>query len=520
MYGLLESVFLEQNIWGPFVEPFALWLAITIEQNSPNFDDEMDESARLAANTTLRSHDKPGTDQTAQFLERGLNTFIDERTSLGHPQAGILTDRNDAFLLELMRRFGPPGTYAPTIPDMRDRLSDQQFRRELIRRILEYRTRGAAIGFDEISEYISQFCKWVGTATSYHSTLADELTGAFGESVPDELRIMTPAIVDFGPWPTADWFLYQDKPKLRTVEQQAKLLEKISLVRRSGRAVHGFIGYDPWSDLENGGKSYTVTTAIESQGFVGVKLYPPMGFLPLGNAAMPNSAFPPKLVQLCRPRPVGQAVDEKLAKLYHYCDGKGLAIMAHCADSIGSHPGYAKRSGPDNWGRVLRDFPNLRVNLGHFGGIWDFFLDPTCRQSSNTDWPQQIGAMVQQYNNLYFDVADFSGVLDRWYSEKCATKDILDNITALVQLYPDMESRIMYGSDWMLLDREPRNEGYYDAMRNKFSGVLGAGAVDGFLGQNAARFLGLHQGQPTRARLEKFYTDNQQAPPNFDKYLA
>ncbi len=504
------------------MEPFALWLAITIEQNSPNFDDEMDEAARLAANTSLHSHDKPSTDQIAQFLERGLKTFIDERTSLGHPQAGILTDRDDEFLLELMRRFGPPGIYAPTIPDMRDRLSDHQFRRELIRRILEHRTRGAADRIDEISEYISQFCKWVGTATSYHSKLADELTGTFGESAPDELRIMTPAIVDFGPWPTSDWFLYQDKSKLRTVEQQAELLEKISLIRRNGRAVHGFIGFDPWSYLKNrdtDNDSYVVMKrAIEQRGFVGVKLYPPMGFLPLGNAALPNSAFPPELVKLCRPRPVGQSLDDALRTVYQYCDSNGLAIMAHCADTIGSHPDYAKRSAPENWNPVLTEFRNLRVNLGHFGGIWDFFYKPKCRRSSNTHWPQQIAAMVQQYDNLYFDIADFSGVLDRWDFERCATAEIFKNIQSI--LTPTVKSRIMYGSDWMLLDREPRNEGYYEAMRTKFSGVLGASAIDDFLGQNAVRFLGLHQGQQTRARLEKFYTDNQQAPSNFHEYLA
>ncbi len=126
--------------------------------------------------------------------------------------------------------------------------------------------------------------------------------------------------------------------------------------------------------------------------------------------------------------------------------------------------------------------------------------------------------MVQQYDNLYFDIADFSGVLDRWDFERCATAEIFKNIQSI--LTPTVKSRIMYGSDWMLLDREPRNEGYYEAMRTKFSGVLGASAIDDFLGQNAVRFLGLHQGQQTRARLEKFYTDNQQAPSNFHEYLA
>ncbi len=78
----------------------------------------------------------------------------------------------------------------------------------------------------------------------------------------------------------------------------------------------------------------------------------------------------------------------------------------------------------------------------------------------------------------------------------------------------------MYGSDWVLLDREPRNEEYYKASRKKFSGVLGVSAIDGFLGQNAARFLELHQGEQTRARIEYFYKKHQQPAPNFDKYLA
>ncbi len=524
IYGLLESVFLEQNFWGVFAEPFALFLAATIEGNSPNWNDEVDEAGPLVANAALASPAKPGTDQVAQFLERGLNTFTNERTSLGHPQAGIATDRNDAFLLELIRRFGPPGIYAPTIQDMRTRLSNDQFRRDLIRGILEYRTRAAAVGLDEVSEYISQCCtSLVSTFTSHHSRLADDLSEKFGENAPGEFRIMTPAIVDFGPWPTRDWFIYRDT--LRTVEQQAELLEKIALIRRNGRAVHGFVGFDPWSYLKNRGTdddSYLVMErAIEKRGFVGVKLYPPMGFLPLDNAKLPNSSFPDELVTLCHPRPVGQVLDEVLVKVYQYCNRNGLAIMAHCGDTIGSRPGYAKRSAPENWRRVLTDFPNLRVNLGHFGGIWDFFLKPECRKSSNTDWPIQIGSMAEQHDNLYADVADFSGVLNRWRSESCATTEIFKNIREkLISTFPKLTTRLMYGSDWVLLDREPRNEGYYKAMREKFSGVLGASAIDNFLGQNAGRFLGLHRGQQTRARLEKFYSDNHQPAPDFDKYLT
>jgi hypothetical protein len=78
---------------------------------------------------------------------------------------------------------------------------------------------------------------------------------------------------------------------------------------------------------------------------------------------------------------------------------------------------------------------------------------------------------------------------------------------------------MMYGSDWMLLDREPKNEDYYQAMRRKFSGLVRLSDLDRFLGQNAATFLGLHSGQPTCKRIDDFYRNHQQDPPDFNRYL-
>jgi predicted TIM-barrel fold metal-dependent hydrolase len=453
---------------------------------------------------------------------------------LDHPQ----TDRNNAFLLELVRRF-PPASLQDRITKegLLRLLEDAQFRQGLIKRILEYNKEpeNKALGFfDEISEYISQFCHWVGTATSYHSQLADGLSGKFGEHTADELRVMTPAIIDFGPWPLKDWF----RDEVRTPDQQAALIEKISLIRRRGRAIHGFIGFDPWRYLQevkegSPDDSFKVLQrAIEKRGFVGVKLYPPMGFRPSGNRQLSNSDFPDELVRLCKEDPmckghVGRALDDVLTKLYNYCDSNELAIMAHCADSIGSRPGYANRSAPELWEPVLKKFKKLRLNLGHFGGIWDFFFKPECLKSKNTKWPAQISnmmkppisEMIKRYNNLFVDVGDFSGVLDRWNSEKCATEEIFKNLADLVRHYPQLRSRMMYGSDWMLLDREPQNDDYYKAMRQKFSDLLGPTDVNKFLGQNAATFLGLHRGQRTRDRIDRFYVKRDQKPPEFDRYL-
>jgi predicted TIM-barrel fold metal-dependent hydrolase len=526
IYGLLKSVFLEQNVFGVFAIPFALWLAASVEGNSPTYKQENDDLDHLIENpTAIAKQQTP--DQVVEYLERGMTKFIEEQTSFGHPKSPV-TDHNDAFLLELARRFAPTSTLQERLTknDLLKLRDDQQYRRELIKRILEYKSQKDTLGFfDEFSEYVSQFCRWVGTATSYHSKLADDLSQKFGENSTDELRIMTPAIVDFGQWPLDDWDLYSDD--LRTADQQAVLIQKIALVRRTGRAVHGFIGFDPWrylQEVKDGAPedSFTVLKrAIEQRGFVGVKLYPPMGFRPYENAKLSRDDFPEDLVDLCNGRP-GHALDDTLWMVYDYCDQNELAIMAHCSDSIGSRPGYALRSAPEFWQPVVHKFRKLRLNLGHFGGIWDFYSKPECQtESKNTQWPVKIGEMMKTYGNLYVDVGDFSGVLDRWDSEKCATKEIFENnLKNLVGNHPQLRSRMMYGSDWMLLDGEPQNERYYQSMRQKFSDLVGTADVDKFLGQNAAAFLGLHSGQKTRKRIDAFYRNNQQQPPDFDRYLV
>jgi predicted TIM-barrel fold metal-dependent hydrolase len=523
IYGLLESVIVEQNIFGIFAEPLALWLAASIEGNAPTYQQEIDALDTLAQNPAAAAQYELNSNRLTEALEVGMKKFIEDYTSFGHPRTPV-TDRNDAFLLELLRRFAQPSVLQDgmTKDDLSKLLNDRQFRQELIERILEYRTKKNALGFaDEFSEYISQFCHWVGTFLEYHFRLADDLATKFGENVGDELRIMTPAIVDFGLWPLKFWF----RDMVNTADQQATLIEKVSLIRQKGRAIHGFIGFDPWrylQELKDGSPNNSfdvLKQAIEKRGFVGVKFYPPMGFQPYANSELPNSAFPHELVHLCKGHP-GRALDKVLARVYRYCNGNGLAIMAHCSDSIGSRPGYALRSAPELWRPVLDQFKNLRLNLGHFGGIWDFFFDPTCSKSENTNWPTQIGAMMKDYNNLYVDVADFSEVLERWDSEKCSTPKILDNLKGLIGNQPQLLTRMMYGSDWMMLDREPKNDDYYQAMRQAFSGLVGSADLDRFLGQNAATYLGLRPGQRTRYRIDTFYRNNHRAPPDFDRYLV
>jgi uncharacterized protein len=105
-------------------------------------------------------------------------------------------------------------------------------------------------------------------------------------------------------------------------------------------------------------------TLVESKGFRGIKIYPPLGYYPF---------------------------DERLYPVYEYAESNGLPIMTHCSrggvydrkeitDDMLTHPITGKRlkklkpkaftdyyTDPSNYEEVLRDFPNLKICLAHFG---------------------------------------------------------------------------------------------------------------------------------------------------------
>jgi predicted TIM-barrel fold metal-dependent hydrolase len=523
IFGLLLYTILQVNVFGIFAEPLALLLASYIENQAPSYDDEKDIlDNHLIPNPAAIGEYKRNSEKAPEIFAEGLKRFVDRYTSFGERPTAIVIDRNDALLLELLRRFGSEPLSGLTKDDLIKKLQSKEFREDLIKRIIQYKkTKNDFGSIDELSQYYSQFFRWAATFLDYHFQLVQELAGLFGED--DSLRIMATAIVDFGPWPEPWWY----RDILTTPYQQADLIQKISLIQPKGRVLTGYIGYDPWQHLKDihhkvhPNAFEVVQLAIERMGFVGVKLYPPMGFMPLNNSSLDGdtSQFPTALVKLCNGRP-GHEIDKVLTRLYAYCDQHRLAIQAHCANTIGSEPDYAKRADPILWLDVLKNYKGIRLNLGHFGGIWDFWSDPRCGSNTPTYWPKEIDGMLAggKHPNLYTDVADFSGVLDRWDSEDCSTQDIFSNLAPLLQNNPYLRSRLMYGSDWMLLDFEPQNQYYYQKMRDAFSYYLNPTELDGFLGRTAATLLGLHTGDMTRKRVEDFYRQNGKAPPDFAAY--
>ena len=189
---------------------------------------------------------------------------------------------------------------------------------------------------------VHAFIKFARNLASTRLDIATRLVLTY----PD-VTVFTPMLVDMA-------YGVDDCP-LTTVNQQIELHEKVSRLSVLGRLTHldalllPFVGFDPRRELDSPGALELVMHAIEERGYAGIKMYPPMGFSPIGNEE--------------------PGVDGVLTKLYRWCADKSVPVTVHCNRSQGAkNGGNDERSDPARWGDVLSAYPSLHLNLGHFGG--------------------------------------------------------------------------------------------------------------------------------------------------------
>ncbi len=357
------------------------------------------------------------------------------------------------------------------------------------------------------------------------------------------VALYTPAMVDMDYWlaperepPGAIGDVGDDAFSLpqATIAQQIELMEMTQRLY-PGR-VHAFAPFCPWRQADDlyhnargdGAVRQRRPTALElvedavlNRGFAGVKLYPPMGYLPLGNAELPLSAFPSWAGDAPFADTFGAALDEAMRSLYRFCIAHDVPVMAHCAETNGAgvfsssgdrEENYALRAHPFGWARVLAEpeFARLRLNLAHFGASRD--------SRHQREWRAVIGQMMDTHEHVYADLSHYAEmVLDNFTGsgQHCReAAEILDPLRKGFLARPAGDRRVrrlLYGSDWSMLSKQYYYGDYLRVVahmyRRKIYGV-GRGAeknAQAFLSGNAVRFLGLGKGAKTRARLEAWY---------------
>jgi hypothetical protein len=504
-YAFVVDVVVENPVLKPMAAPVAKLFVEICRAPAKTYEDEKSVLSAVLANP-LQPMPAVATAAEINFMiAGGLAQYIANFTSIGKtaPPAGWTPDF-DLLIAELFK------TYLPGV-DLTKTPAENAV--AILANLQALATSMSAPVAPAVSfgAYAAQFLyKWAPELAKYRFQIAEDIASLYGGSVP---LFLAPATLDITNWLPNAKFDATPTP----LADQAELMSLISLVQPANRALHGFIGFDPWQQVvdEAAAQSDTPTaldvvkTAIETQGFIGVKIYPPMGFRATQNALAPQSAFADLEPATIPVAGRGAKIDDALMKLYTYCSINEVPIMAHCAASQGPNPDAALQAHPQYWKKVM-DLPQfkstLRVNLGHFGGVWSF------DGGTAVCWTKEVAELIQGggYGYLYADFGDFANILDRDPTDKTAA--ILGNLTPLLAANPAVRDRLLYGTDFHLLGREPGYEAYYAKNVAKMQTALGVPDLKGYLGGNAVRFLGLEPGKKARARLEKFYTDHMKSP--------
>lgn len=337
---------------------------------------------------------------------------------------------------------------------------------------------------DGLRAHLEQFLAFARTLTLCPKQVVEALAETYASA---DVDLFVPLMTDYEEW-------LEGRPPMTVADRLAFKTGEFGLNGRDGGRFHLFAPFCPLRAVREGvDTSLTrVRDLIENQGFLGVKLYPRMGYYPTGNAAQPHPEGEPRGA-------TWSAIDAALAGLYDLCVELDVPITAHCASGGARSPYHVQGQGhPRHWRAVLDQsrWSALRLNLAHMGGgLTKGYLD----------WARAVAHEVRPDNRVWTDLS--CQVMPR-EDDGPAFTEIRDNLHGLLETHPVLRDRVMAGSDWHLVVLTPG----YETLFERFDGMMHDPVFpaewdlrDRFFGENAADFLGLRAGQANRARLAKFY---------------
>jgi len=237
-----------------------------------------------------------------------------------------------------------------------------------------------------------------------------------------------------------------------------------------------FVMFDP----RRRSVSELIKTSLGEMGFLGVKMYPPLGYHP-DPCSFLNAAD----------------VNYTLQEIYEYCEDNSIPITTHCSKG-GAYSGdlmHCKElvldfCHPSSWKGVLKRYPKLDINFAHFGGNGDFLNMDNPEYDS---WSNVIQELINEYDNVYADTAYHDGAL--------IEKTSRDYFDILIRLMNDnkMKERIIFGTDWLMTRHTWKEEEYVEA----FTRELPAAMLERIAFRNPLNFL--FPGGKLPSRIKNFF---------------
>jgi predicted TIM-barrel fold metal-dependent hydrolase len=414
--------------------------------------------------------DNPSRDEEA--LDVFKSAFVD-RLSVAAEGPGPLVDQSDALLNQIdLESAALAPNLAPAGGSLRAKID--------------------ALMNEESKGDISQLLKWMAWMCRSRNRIILRHKELYSTAATPVRRLVG-LMVDFEHW-------LHDAPKSHFPDQ----LNVMAKLRQRHPELIIFAPFDPLrevlarldgatsplADLQQRWETYIDgRRAIE-----GVKIYPPMGFKAIDNAATPMGAFPRGVIAAWQSRGgtghLGEKLDEVLEAFYRWAQAKDVPIMAHAGNSEGAGCKFGELASAEHWLKVLDTAPradarpglnlrNLRLCLGHFENDEKDFV------SNDHSWGHQKGPLLD-FPNVYTDLSFMQDVLDPGHDAAMA------KFFSELKKFTDgpRQAKLLYGSDWIMLGRISHHRQYFARLLAGLeAGGFSPESRRAFASENAKRFL-------------------------------
>ena len=322
---------------------------------------------------------------------------------------------------------------------------------------------------------IAGLIRWATMLTRPRAQILAQAIALYGG--PQQVQVICNHMIDFDLW-------LARRETVTPIRDQVEVMARIAALEQRALVLN-FVAYCPLRDAMTGGQALAdVEWAVRRRGCTGVKIYPPAGFRPTGNAGI---SFAHGKVP-AGPPGGGAAIDARLDALYHWCADNDVPIMSHGAPSMGAGPGTAMYAEPALWVPVLDRHPTLRVNLGHFGGM---------SRTGGPNWEPGLAAALNRFPGLFVDGSFWTGT-GVGQSQRGAE---IARLRRLLTAAPGAGAQLLYGSDWSLIARDDRHNRYLADQHGFLETATGNPAMrDAIMGGNAMRWLGLDRADSAQSR--------------------
>jgi len=249
----------------------------------------------------------------------------------------------------------------------------------------------------------------------------------YNEMIPNEIELFTPLLMDM------DYATDEEYEAELGYEYIVTIMSEIA--EQYFGVIMPFYGFDP----RRHNAAIKAIHALDRMGFLGIKMYPKLGFHPWHESNI-NSRLN----------------NEELGIMYEHCQEEKIPITVHCSPGGAyseSLVGYDEKANllvcPKAWKNVLKDFPKLKLNFAHFGG----------NLSSFNSWTEEIIYLMNCYEYVFADTSYH----DDAHNKKTRFKYFQNLDKAIAKAPP---CRIMGGTDYPMTAHTFTEKEYYSVFED------------------------------------------------------